>query len=246
MKLITLPKLLRLRWSLLALLVASVFGSGCVANGRRVLLKEYGPTIPVMAGDSLNGKTVALKGFTSAANLVSPDPTTVAVEPESFRYLELSREHDKLWSSEMRGMQKATKDQGLLIGNMRNGFGMVMSHVYALNNPAIWLAESLKFDLEAQGAKVVNASQAAAADVAVSGTVQLCRADMYFTVNGTLVVDVEVQVGQGQVKRKRIHTHGATAAMLASEGEYFHALREARQKFSIFVIQEISAALKSK
>ena len=244
MKPVMLPKLLRLRWSLLALLVASVFGSGCVANGRRVLLKEYGPTIPVIAGDSLKGKTVSLKGFTSAANLVSPDPTTVAVEPDSFRYLELSREHDKLWSSEMRGMQKASKDKGLLIGNMRNGFGMVMSHIYALNDPAIWLAESLKFDLEAQGAKVVDPSQAA--DVTVSGTVQLCRADMYFTVNGTLVVDVEVQVGRGEVRRKRIHTHGATAAMLASEGEYFHALRDARQKFSIFVIQEISAALKSK
>ncbi len=242
MKPVMLPKLLRLRWSLLALLVASVFGSGCVANGRRVLLKEYGPTIPVVAADSLKSKTVSIKGFTSAANLVSPDPTTVAVEPESFRYLELSREHDKLWSSEMRGMQKATKDQGLLIGNMRNGFGMVMSHIYALNDPAIWLAESLKFDLEAQGAKIVDASQAA--DVTVSGTVQLCRADMYFTVNGTLVVDVEVQAGQGEVRRKRIHTHGATAAMLASEGEYFHALRDARQKFSIFVIQEISAVLK--
>jgi hypothetical protein len=194
----------------------------------------------------LKGKTILLRGFTSSTNLVSPDPTTEPVEPQPFKYMDLSKDHDQLWSAEMRSLQKTMpKDQGVKIGNMRNGFGMVMSHVYALNDPALWLAESLKFDLEAQGAKVVDASQAAAADVAVAGTVQLCRADMYFTVNGTLVVDVELQVGQGEVRRKHLHTRGATAAMLASEGEYFHALRDARQKFSILVIQEITAALAS-
>jgi hypothetical protein len=92
----------------------------------------------------------------------------------------------------------------------------------------------------------VDASQADSADVSVSGTIQRCSLDMYFTVDGQLVVDLEVQPKGGEVRRRQIHTHGATAAMLASEGEYFHALRDCREKFSIFTIQEISQSLKPK
>ena len=69
---------------------------------------------------------------------------------------------------------------------------------------------------------------------------------MFFTVNGTLLVDGDIQPQHGEARHKQIHTHGATAAMLASEGEYFHALRDARQKFSIIAIREISQALKPK
>ena len=129
---------------------------------------------------------------------------------------------------------------------MRDGFGIVMSHVYALNDPADWVKEGLKFDLEAQGAKVVDASQAADADVSVTATIQLCRADMYMTENSDLVIDLEVQPKQGEARRRQIHTHGATAAFLASEGEYFHAYRDAREKFSIFTAHEISESLKAK
>ena len=59
----------------------------------------------------------------------------------------------------------------------------------------------------------------------------------------SLVVDLEVRPRQGPTRRRQIHTRGATAAMLASEGEYFHALRDARQKLSIFTLREISGAL---
>jgi hypothetical protein len=34
--------------------------------------------------------------------------------------------------------------------------------------------------------------------------------------------------------------------MLASEGEYFHALRDARQKVAIFIIQDLAAGLNAK
>jgi hypothetical protein len=130
------------------------------------------------------------------------------------------------------------------IGNMRDGFGIVMSHVYALNNPGEWLTQSLKYDLEAQGAKVVDASQAADADVVISGIIQQCKADMYMTVDAQLLIDLDVHPKSGDARHKSVHTHGVTAAMLASEGEYFHAYRDARQKFSILTCQEISQALK--
>jgi len=227
------------------LLLIATLGTGCVTNGRRVLLKEYGPSVPTVAGGALNGVTICLKGFTCAPSLIALEEKSEAEEPSPFAYMDMPRNHDKTWDTEMKSLQKNCKDSDLKeIGNMRNGFGMVMSHVYVLNDPAVWLADSLKYDLEAQGAKVVDASQAGTADVTVSGTIQLCRTDMYMTVNGDLVVDLEVQPKEGELRKKRIHTHGATAAFLASEGEYFHSLRDARQKFSLITMRQIEQALK--
>ena len=225
----------------------SVLMTGCVTNGRRVLLKEYGPSVPIAVDAGLKGSTICLSGFKCAPNLVSLELSTEPEEPGAFKYMDLTREQDKVWAGEMKDLQdRTTKADWRQIGNMRNGFGMVMSHVYALNDPATWLTDSLRLDLEAQGAKVVDASHAADADVTISGIIQLCRADMYFVVNGSFVVDLEVQPKNGEVRRKQIHTHGATAAMMASEGEYFHALRDARQKFSIIATREISDAIKAK
>ncbi len=231
--------------SLAALIGASFLGTGCVTNGRRLLLKEYGPSVPVVAGDSLKGATIYLQGFKCATDLMGMEPTSPPDEVAPFSYLDMTREQDMQWDKEMKLLEKQTKEADWKrIGNMRNGFGMVMSHVYTLNDPAVWLADSLKLDLEAQGAKVVDASQVAVADATVSGTIQLCRVDMYFVVNATMVVDVEVSAKKGSARHKLIHAHGATAAMLASEGEYFHALRDARQKVSILVIRELAEALK--
>jgi hypothetical protein len=193
----------------------------------------------------LKGSTIYVKGFNCVPDLMALELKEKPEEPQPFKYMDLTRDQDKLWSKEMTALQKQkNKADWRKIGNMRNGFGMVMSHVYALNDPALWLTDSLKFDLEAQGAKVVDASQADSADVSVSGTIQLCRADMYFVVNGSLVVDLDVQPSKGEARRRQIHTHGATAVALASEGEYFHALRDARQKFSILAMREISQAIK--
>jgi len=230
-----------------ALTAVTISQTGCVTNGRRVLLKEYGPSIKPVAGADLNGTTVCLKGFTCATNLVSFVLNLKAEEPSPYSYIDRTREQDKIWDAEQRDLQKQSTQANLTqIGNMRNGFGMVMSHVYALNDPAAWFAEGLKYDLEAQGAKVVDASQADSADVMVSGTIQRCSLDMYMTVDGQILVDLDVQPKQGEARHRQIHTHGATAAVLASEGEYFHALRDCRQKFSILTIQEISQTLKPK
>jgi hypothetical protein len=69
---------------------------------------------------------------------------------------------------------------------------------------------------------------------------------MYMTVDCQLAVDLETQPKNGTARQRQVHTHGMTVAMLASEGEYFHALRDAREKFSIFAIREISQALGKK
>jgi len=231
--------------SLAALAVTTVLGAGCATNGRRVLLKEYGPTVPASGGQDLKGVTICVGRFDCAPSLVSLDPKTKSEQPDQYKYVDFTREQDKLWDQDMHALrERTTKADWREIGNLRNGFGMVMSHVYALNDPAGWLADSLKFDLEKQGAKVVDASQAPTADVCISGTIELCRVDVYFMISGELVVDVDVQPKQGGARHKQIHTHGGTLASLASEGEYYHALRECQQKFSIFASRELAQSMR--
>ncbi len=226
-------------------IAATVLGTGCVTNGRQVLLKEYGPSVLPRADVNLQGTTVYLKDFQSAPSLVSMKVTTKEEEPKQFKYLDMTHEQDVTWDKEMHALQKtAVKAHLIEIGVMRNGWGMVMSQVYALNDPTEWVKQGLKYDLEALGAKVVDAP--ADADVSVSATIQLCFADMYYTENSQLVIDLDVQPKQGEARHRQIHTHGATAAFLGSEGEYFHAFRDAREKFSIFTAQEIQEALKAK
>ena len=212
----------------------------------RFFSKEYGPSLPAAAAVDLKGVVVCLDHFDSATNLVAPAVATKDEEPAHYKYVDMSRDQDRLWDQEMKALQKQNdKTNRRQIGNMRDGFGIVMSHVYALNDPAAWLAEGLKYDLEQEGAKVVPASEATTADARISGTIQLCNMDMYMTVSGELVVNIDVRPKVGSPLHRQIHTHGATAAMLASEGEYFHALRDCREKFSIIVSQEITRAIKS-
>lgn len=230
---------------MVCLIIPALLG-GCVTNGRRILLKEYGPSVPIADSNSLKGATICLKGFELAPDLIALKLKTKPEKLEGFKYMDLTRDQDKQWDQEQRAAQKAPDKTEVKIGNMRNGFGMVMSHVYALRDPNAWLVEGLKYDLEAQGAKVVDASQAATADVVVSGKVELLRVDMYMTVNSAMLVQLTVQPKAGEPRQRPIYTHGATAAMLASEGEYFHALRDARQKFSILTAKEIADAMKPK
>jgi hypothetical protein len=205
--------------SLMAVIAAVILQTGCVTNGRRILLKEYGPSIQPVAGAGLSGTTIWLKGFTCASNLVALQLTSKPEEPAAYTYTERTREQDKLWDREQRAMQKQTAPAtDTRIGNMRDGFGIVMSHVYAMNDPGAWLAEGLKYDLEAQGAKVVDASQADSAELSVSGTIQLCRLDMYMTVDCQFAIDLEVQPKNGIARRRQIHTHGMTSRCAGFRG----------------------------
>lgn len=229
----------------MGMFTAMGFGTGCVTNGRRVYLKEYGPSVPVQTAPDLKGAKVYVGKFDCATNLMILELQTKEEEPEGYKYREVAKADDKVWDKEQTALAKSTSQADWKeIGNMRNGFGMVMSHVYALNDPGTWLADNLRMDLQSQGANVVDVSQAVNADVSISGVIQLCRVDMYFTAHADFVVDIDVRTRQGAVQHRQIHTRGATAASLASEGEFFHALRDCRQKFSIFAIREMAQALK--
>jgi hypothetical protein len=231
-----------LRWgAMLALIAATaVLNTGCATNGRHVLLKEYGPSVPPLPGQPLKGITVCIKGFQCAPNLTSQSPKSEPEQPAQFTFVQLTGEQSKTWDKEFRELKKQTTQTDWRdIGNLRNGFGMVMSHVYALNDPGPWLGETLKMDLESQGAKVVGAAQAGAADICVAGTIQFCRVDIYMKIWGDLVVDLELTPKSGNAIRKTVHTEGGTVAWVAATSEFYKPLRECRQKFSWLATQEI-------
>jgi len=139
--------------------------------------------------------------------------------------------------------KRGNKAEWREIGNIRNGLGMVMSHVHALNDPGMWLAETLKMDLEHQGAKVVGPSESDSADVCLSGTIQFCRVDIYMKIWGDLVVDLDLKPRNASNSRTRLHTEGGTTAWVGSTAEFYKPLRESRQKFSWLASREIIKAL---
>jgi hypothetical protein len=230
------------RCPLVTVIVLAALCQGCVTNGRRILLKEYGPSIAVPAdAPALKGVRIGLGKFTSAPDLVTFKPKGEPEEPRPFQYVPFSRDQHRLWADETKALQEKQKhpERSRQIGNMRNGFGIVMSHVYALNDPADWIRDGLKYDLEAQGATVVDAADSPGADVQVSGTIRLLRADMYLTVGATLVVDLELKPGAGEERSMQVHTHGWDVGLVYSEDEYLYSFRAARQKFSLLVAREI-------
>jgi hypothetical protein len=224
---------------------AILLGSGCATNGRYVLLKEYSGTGPLTTNSPLCGATVCIQTFHCASSLTSADPKTQPEQPEQFKFVEFTEEQNKAWDHEFHALKKTTAQADLReIGNMRNMFGMVMSHVYALNDPGAWLADTLKMDLERQGATVVDPSQADGADVCISGTIEFCRVDIYMKIWADLVVDLEVKPKGNAAMHKTLHTNGGQVAWVASTSEFYHPLRESRQKISWLISREIQNALK--
>jgi len=57
-------------------IVAAALGTGCVTNGRQLLLKEYGPSVLPLADVNLKGTTICLKDFNSAPSLVALEVAT--------------------------------------------------------------------------------------------------------------------------------------------------------------------------
>jgi hypothetical protein len=139
---------------LVAVTATLIVQTGCVTNGRRILLKEYGSSIQPVAGTNLSGMTICLKGFICASNLVALKLTSKPEEPAGYTYAERTHQQDKLWDQEQRAMQKKSNSASdTQIGNMRDGFGIVMSHVYAINDPGAWLAEGRNMTLKPRAPK---------------------------------------------------------------------------------------------
>jgi hypothetical protein len=67
---------------------------------------------------------------------------------------------------------------------------------------------------------------------------------MYMKIWCDLVVELAVKPKGGDPVKTMVHTGGGTVAWVASEGEFYKAIRECRQKFSWLAMREMEKAIK--
>jgi hypothetical protein len=226
------------------MLLAIALLAGCATSGRYVALKEFSSPRSSEENSPLKGRTVYVKPFVSAFNIDDKLPDKNTIEPPNYTYVKLTKEETKLWDNEVNQRKKTmTKADWPQIGYVRNGFGMVMSKVYALNDPGVWLTETLKADLQKLGARVVDTSQEADAEISVGGTIRYFKIDIYMSYWADLVVDVQLKPRTKAVTTRSLHTKAGQAAWSSSSFEYYQSLRQCQQKFSRLVIADMEQLL---
>jgi hypothetical protein len=220
-------------------------GTGCATSGRYIALKEFSQPKPVADVSPLKGRTICVKAFFNRFNIDDKLPDKEVIEPANYQYVHLTREEAKLWSQEVNQRKKtSTKADWPQIGYVRNGFGAVMSKVYALNDPATWLTDTLKADLQNLGARVVDAPQEAEAEVSVGGAIKYFKIDMYMAYWADVIVETQLQAKSKPVQTRSVHTKAGQAAWSSSSFEYFQSLRQCQQKFSRTVIGDLEQLFK--
>jgi len=229
-----------------ALLLAAMMGTaGCVAPGRYIVLKEYSAPAPIQENGPLKGHTICVKPFASAFNINDKLPDKNTTEPPNYAYVEMTREETKMWDQEVTQDRKTlVKAELPQIGYVRNGFGKVVSRVYAINDPGQWLTDTLKADLVKLGARVVDAPQEAGAEITVGGTINYFKIDIYLSYWADLIVDVQMKPKANPATSLSVHTKAGRVAWSGSSYEYYQSLRECQQKFSQLVIAELEQHLK--
>jgi hypothetical protein len=241
---------MRISKSLIVLPLAIVLaGAGCSTSGRYVSLKEF--SSPRSSGENspLKGRTVYVKPFANAFNIEDKRPHKREIEPTNYVYVKMSKEEKKMWDDGVNQCKKTgTEADWLQIGYVRNKYRMKMSKVYALNDPGVWLADTLKADLQKLGARVVDTSQEADAEISVGGTIKYLIADNYgmSLLGAFLDVDVQLKPRTQAAMTRSVYT-GATQVAWAPFGsniEYYQTLRQCQQKFSRLVIADMERLLK--
>jgi hypothetical protein len=220
-------------------------GAGCATSGRYVALKEFSPPRAPDQNSPLNGRAICVKPFVSAFSINDKLQDEKAVEPPNYSYVKLTKEETELWDKEVDQRKKtSTKKDWLQIGYVRNMVGIVMSKVYALNDPGVWLTDTLKANLQSLGARLIDTPQEADAEVSVRGTIKYFKVDMYMTYAADLVVDVELKPRTKAVMSRSLHTKAGKVAWSGSSFEFYQSLRECQQKFLRLVIADIEQLLK--
>jgi hypothetical protein len=230
---------------LTTLLVAVALMTGCATSGRYVALKEFSSPRSSEENSPLKGHTVCVKPFASAFSIDDKLPDKNTVEPANYIYVKLTKEETKMWVNEANQRKKATtKTDWPQIGYVRNGFGTIMSKVYALHDPGMWLTDTLKADLQKLGARVVDTSQEADAEISVGGTIKYFKIDIYMSYWADLVMDVQLKPRAKAVTTRALHTKAGQVAWSSSNFEYYQSLRQCQQKFSRLVITDMEQLLK--
>jgi hypothetical protein len=220
-------------------------GAGCATSGRYVALKEFSSPRSSEENSPLKGRTICVKPFASTFSVSDKMPAKDTIEPANYSYVKLTKAETKQWDALVNERKKtSTKAEWPEIGYVRNGFGAVMSKVYALNDPGAWLADTLKADLQKLGVRLVDTSQEDAADITVSGTIKYFKIDIYMAYWADLVVDVQMKPKVKPATSRSLHTKAGQAAWSSSSFEYYQSLRQCQQKFARLVITDLEQLLK--
>lgn len=227
-------------------LLVGMFLTGCATSGRRVLLKEYGPTVPQRVDSPLKGITVSIEPFGEHFGINDQPPGKNSVEPASYSFLKMTPEQEKQWSRDVAARKKSSDEKDWKqIGYVRNLYGIVMSKVYAVNPSGQWLADTLKMDLRQQGATVVEGADSAKATVRLKGSIRYFKIDIYMKYWADLVVDVQIQARDKPPVERTLHTSAGQTAWSGSSFEYFQTIRECQQKLSLALLNELENVLKN-
>jgi len=226
-------------------LAVMLAGAGCATSGRYVVLKEFSSPRSSEENSPLKGHTVCVEPFVSAFNINDQLPDKNTIEPPNYSYVKMTREETQMWDNEDKRLRMtANKADWPQIGYVRNGFGKVLSRVYALEDPGAWLTDTLKADLQKLGARVVDKSQEGDAEITVGGAIKYLKIDVYMSYWADLVVDVQLKPRTKAPTTLSLHTKAGQAAWSSSSFEYYQSLRQCQQKFSRLVIADIEQGLK--
>jgi hypothetical protein len=228
---------------LVTILVLS--GPGC-ATTRAVLLKEYNPSLPPGDPAAFAGKTICVQPFTELFDVGTKLEGSVAAEPAGYEYRKMTDQEEDLWDAEVEKIKdSSTKEKWRSVGWVRNGFGMHMADVYALNPPGEWLKQVIELEVGARSAKTLTADRSGDADLTISGAIKYMKVDIYMKYWADLQVEVNFQPKGKPAFTRTFHTAGGQAAWSSSSFEFYQPIRMCQQKLLLLLMPEIEKALKA-
>lgn len=219
----------------------AVFASGCATSGRYIVFKEYQPNLPAKES-KLKGKTVYIGSVSFERNATRKDQTK-PVDPPGFEFRRMSSEEKAKWNQEFKLLRKNfIKSDDNRVGSLRNGYGMVMSGIFALNDPAVWFKECLEAELKAKGATLGATPEGS--DLQVSAAIVWLDVDAYMKAWADLVVDVNINGNGIPPRQKTLHAGGASMSWSSSSFEFYNVVRESEQKIMQLIIEDLSSVIK--
>jgi hypothetical protein len=224
---------------------AAALLAGCATSGRYIAFKEFSSPRSPEENSPLKGHTVCVKPFVNAFRIGDKLSDKNTIEPANYTYVKLTKEETKLWNDEVNQRKRTSaKADWPQVGYVRNGYGMTVSKVYALNDPGVWLTDTLKADLQKLGARVVDTSQEADAEIRVGGTIKYLKIDIYMSYWADLMVEVQLKPRTKAVTTRALHTKAGQVAWSSSSFEYYQSFRQCQQKFSRAVIADMEQLVK--
>jgi hypothetical protein len=215
---------------------------------RQVYLHEYSPTVwkaDRSRRSLLRGVTVSVKGFAEAFDCSTIVPDQNGLEPQGwlFSNIATNTSENTRWNKDAETRNKSIKlDDCKPIGYVRDVSGRARFGVFSTVPPGDWLSDTLKMDLENQGAQIVGGENAT---VSIQGTIRYLTIDACGRYCADLVADVEITVKDHPPIKQTFHTIATEHRHVFSTSafECFKSLRQCQQKFSAAMIDGLESVL---